>query len=88
VPTAGKFSNFKSSRSIEYRAAHSQWREPIAIENRKESTMTRHTALALMTMTLLSLQAHGAVAEEQQHLSFKVIAENSKYTQLSLGVQF
>ena len=47
--------------------------------------MNRHTALTLMTMGLLSLAvalpAGNAVAQQKQRVSYKVSAENSKYTQ-------
>ena len=47
--------------------------------------MNRRTTLALTTMALLSfavaLSAGDALAQQKQHVSFKVNAENSKYTQ-------
>jgi hypothetical protein len=47
--------------------------------------MNPHTTLTLTTMALLSLAvalpAGDALAQQKQHVSFKVTAENSKYTQ-------
>ena len=47
--------------------------------------MNRRTTLTLTTMALLSLAvallAGDAFAQQKQHVSYKVTAENSKYTQ-------
>jgi hypothetical protein len=47
--------------------------------------MNRVTALTLTTMALLcmavAVPAGDALAQQKQHVSYKVTAENSKYTQ-------
>jgi hypothetical protein len=57
----------------------------VIIQRTGKNIMKRRTTLTLTTMTLLcvavAVPLGNAVAQEKQHVSYKVTAENSKYTQ-------
>jgi hypothetical protein len=57
----------------------------VRVVSRRRNIMNRRTTLTLTTMALLSLAvaplAGDAFAQQKQHVSYKVTAENSKYTQ-------